>query len=200
MSHRKLGPGRLVIATHNPGKKRELVELLTPFHIDVIAAGDLGLPEPDETGTTFEANAALKALAATTATQLPALADDSGVAVTALNGAPGIYTARWAGPNKDFRIGMERVHKEIGANPDRSATFVSVITLAWPDGHMETFRGEIDGTLVWPPRGTNGFGFDPMFAPEHGPLTFGEMKPAQKNLLNHRARAFKKLVDACFAS
>ena len=197
MSYRKLGPGRLVIATHNAGKKRELVELLAPFHIDVIAAGDLGLPEPDETGTTFEANAELKALAATTASQLPALADDSGVVVTALNGAPGIYTARWAGPNKDFRMGMERVNREIGANPDRSATFVSVLTLAWPDGHMENFRGEVDGTLVWPPRGTNGFGFDPMFAPEHGPLTFGEMEPEQKNALNHRVRAFKKLVDAC---
>jgi XTP/dITP diphosphohydrolase len=187
----------LVIATHNPGKKRELVELMAPFHIDVIAAGDLGLPEPEETGTTFEANAELKALAATQAAQLPALADDSGVMVAALNGAPGIYTARWAGPNKDFRVGMERVNREIGANPDRSATFVSVLTLAWPDGHIETFRGEVEGTLVWPPRGTKGFGFDPMFAPEHGPLTFGEMEPAQKNALNHRARAFKKLVDAC---
>jgi XTP/dITP diphosphohydrolase len=185
------------MATHNQGKLREIAELLAPFQVEAISAGSLGLPEPEETGLTFRANAELKALAAATAAQIPALADDSGVVVTALNGAPGIYTARWAGPSKDFMVAMTRTNNEIGANPDRSASFVSALTLAWPDGHMETFQAEIAGTLVWPPRGDKGFGYDPMFVPEGYTETFGEMDQAIKHAISHRARAFRLLVEAC---
>jgi len=185
------------MATHNQGKLREIAELLAPFHVDAVSAGSLGLPEPEETGLTFRANAELKALAAATASQLPALADDSGVAVTALNGAPGIYTARWAGPSKDFMFAMTRTNREIGDNPDRTASFVSALTLAWPDGHMETFQDEVRGILVWPPRGTLGFGYDPMFVPEGYTETFGEMDQGIKHEISHRARAFRQLVEAC---
>ena len=196
-AHRRLRPGRLVIATHNAGKLAVMVELMAPFGMDVVSAGQLGLPEPEETGATFRANAELKALAAARAADLPALADDSGVDVAALGGAPGIYTARWAGPTKDFRIAMERTHREIGANPDRSARFISCLTLAWPDGHTESFQGEIAGLLVWPPRGTRGFGYDPMFVPEGHRETFGEMDPAIKHAISHRARSFAMLREAC---
>jgi len=182
---------RLVIATHNAGKLREMAALLAPFGLDAISAGDLGLPEPDETEATFEGNARLKANAAA-ASGLPALADDSGMCVAALGGAPGIYSARWAetGSGRDFGHAMARVARELGDAPDRSAVFVSVLCLAWPDGTDALFRGEIGGTLVWPPRGANGFGYDPMFAPAPGPLTFGEMTPAEKDADNHRVRAF----------
>jgi XTP/dITP diphosphohydrolase len=155
------------------------------------------MAEPEETGDSFEANAALKANAATEASGLPALADDSGLVVPALGGAPGIYSARWAGPAKNFRLAMERVHAEL-ADRDRSARFVAVLALAWPDGNLDLFRGEVAGALVWPPRGDHGFGYDPMFVPDGGRATFGEIEPAQKHRISHRARAFAKLVEGCF--
>ena len=189
---------RLVIASHNHGKVEEIAALLTRFAVEVVSAGDLGLPEPEETGDSFEANAALKATAAAEATGLPALADDSGLVVPALGGAPGIFSARWAGPTKDFRVAMTRVQRELGSR-DRNAAFVAVLALAWPDNHTELFRGEVAGRLVWPPRGERGFGYDPMFVPEGRSLTFGEMEPAEKHRISHRARAFAKLVAGCFA-
>jgi len=188
---------RLVIASHNQGKVEEISALLMPFRIAALAGASLGIPEPEETGDSFEANAALKAGAAAQASGLPALADDSGLVVPALGGAPGIYSARWAGPTKDFRIAMERVHRELDEQ-DRSALFVAVLALAWPDGDLELFRGEVAGALVWPPRGERGFGYDPMFVPEGGRATFGEVEPAQKHRISHRARAFAKLVEGCF--
>jgi XTP/dITP diphosphohydrolase len=188
---------QLVIASHNRGKVEEISALLMPFRIAALAAASLGIPEPEETGDSFEANAALKAGAAAQASGLPALADDSGLVVPALGGAPGIYSARWAGPTKDFRIAMERVHRELDEQ-DRSALFVAVLALAWPDGDLELFRGEVVGALVWPPRGERGFGYDPMFVPDGGEATFGEIEPAQKHRVSHRARAFAKLVESCF--
>ncbi len=196
---RRFAGDRLVIATHNPGKLVEIRELLAPFGIAVAGAGALGLAEPEETGDSFEANAALKAHAAASASGLPALADDSGVVVPALGGAPGIHSARWAGPEKDFRRAMALVEERLGADPDRRAAFVAVLALAWPDGHLESFRGEVHGHLVFPPRGDRGFGYDPIFIPEGGVLTFGEMEPAAKHAIGHRAAAFKQLVAACFA-
>ena len=187
---------RLVIASHNQGKVEEISALLMPFRIAALAGASLGIPEPEETGDSFEANAALKAGAAAQASGLPALADDSGLVVPALGGAPGIYSARWAGPTKDFRIAMERVHRELDEQ-DRSALFVAVLALAWPDGNLDLFRGEVAGALVWPPRGERGFGYDPMFVPEGGRATFGEVEPAQKHRISHRARAFAKLVEGC---
>jgi XTP/dITP diphosphohydrolase len=193
---RRLAGGRLVIATHNAGKLLEIGDLLKPFGIDVVGAGALGLPEPEETGTSFEANAELKARAAT-ASGLPALADDSGLEVAALDGAPGIYSARWAGPRRDFGHAMALVEERLAGERDRRARFIAVLTLAWPDGHVETFRGEVAGHLVFPPRGTRGFGYDPIFLPEGGDLTFGEMDPAAKHRISHRAVAFAKLAAAC---
>ncbi len=195
---RRFQGGRLVIASHNPGKVEEIAALLAPFAVETVAAGRLGLPEPEETGESFEANAALKALAAAEASGLPALADDSGLVVPALGGAPGIYSARWAGPAKDFSMAMARVERELG-DRERSALFVAVLGLAWPDRHLEIFRGEVRGRLVWPPRGERGFGYDPMFLPDGGSLTFGEIDPAEKHRISHRARAFAKLVAACLA-
>lgn len=189
---------RLVVASHNQGKVREIRHLLAPFSIDVVSAGDLDLPEPEETGVTFGENAAIKALASATAANLPALADDSGLAVEALNGAPGIYSARWAGPSKDFMVAMRKVEDELAGTEDRRAHFVCALCLAWPDGHTETFEGRVDGTLVWPPRGDQGFGYDPVFQPEGHAITFGEMDPAAKHAMSHRARAFAQLVEACF--
>ena len=190
---------RLVVATHNAGKLREMAALLAPFGLDAVSAGDLGLPEPEETAPDFIGNARLKAHAAA-AHGLPALADDSGVCVTALGGAPGIYSARWAerpdGSGRDFDSAMARVQAELGETLDRSARFVSVLCLAWPDGADAVFEGAIDGTLVWPPRGTNGFGYDPMFSPVPG-RTFGEMAPAEKDADNHRVRAFALFRAAC---
>jgi XTP/dITP diphosphohydrolase len=199
---RHFGSDRLVIASHNPGKIEEIAALLAPFAVAVVSAGSLGIPEPDETGGTFEANAALKARAAAEASGLPALADDSGLVVPSLGGAPGIYSARWSGTAKDFRAAMERVNRELG-DRDRNAAFVAVLALAWPDGPdardavVELFRGEVQGNLVWPPRGDRGFGYDPMFVPAGGALTFGEMDPAEKHKISHRARAFAKLVEGC---
>jgi XTP/dITP diphosphohydrolase len=187
---------RLVVASHNQGKIEEITALLAPFAIDTISAGALGIAEPEETGDSFEANASLKAKASASASGLPAIADDSGLVVPALGGAPGIYSARWAGQAKDFGAAMQCVQRELG-DRDRSATFVAVLALAWPDGGMELFRGEVPGSLVWPPRGERGFGYDPMFVPEGGSETFGEMEPAEKHKISHRARAFAKLVEGC---
>jgi XTP/dITP diphosphohydrolase len=195
---RRFTEPQLVIASHNPGKVREIGNLVAPYRIAVISAGQLGLPEPEETGTTFEANAELKARAAAQAAHLPALADDSGLVVPALNGDPGIYSARWAGPKKDFALAMRKVEDGLAGQSDRRAYFVAVLSLTWPDGHRETFRGEVHGTLTWPPRGTKGFGYDPMFVPEGATQTFGEMDPAAKHEISHRAVAFRKLIDACF--
>jgi XTP/dITP diphosphohydrolase len=195
---RRCEGSRLVVASHNPGKVREIGDLLRPFGFKAVPAAELGLPEPEETGSSFAENAELKARAAALVARLPALADDSGLVVPALGGAPGIHSARWAGPQKDFTLAMERVHKELGANLDRRAHFVCALALAWPDGHVEVFEGRVDGTLVWPPRGTRGFGYDPMFLPEGGAQTFGEMEPAAKHQVSHRARAFAKLMAACF--
>lgn len=195
---RILSSGRLVIASHNQGKVREIGELLAPFGVEVVSAGALGLPEPEETGTTFVANAELKAHAAAHAAGLPALADDSGLAVEALGGDPGIYSARWAGPSKDFTAAMELVNDRLDANPDRRARFVCALALAWPDGHCETFEGVVEGELVWPPRGKAGFGYDPMFLPAGKSETFGEMDAQAKHAISHRADAFRKLVAACF--
>lgn len=194
---------RLVIASHNPGKVREIGDLLAPFGVDVVSAAELGLPEPEETGETFRANAELKAKAAAAGAGLPALADDSGLAVTALGGAPGIYSARWAGPEKDFSVAMTRVEQELetqraDGNTDRSAHFACALSLAWPDGHVETFEGQVHGALVWPPRGERGFGYDPMFLADGHDITFGEMDPDAKHAISHRAVAFRKLIDACF--
>lgn len=195
---RKFAGGRLVIASHNQGKVREIGELLAPFGADVVSAGTLGLDEPEETGTTFVANAELKALAAARASGLPALADDSGLAVDALGGDPGIYSARWAGLEKDFAAAMARINDLLGDNADRGARFVCALALAWPDGHVETFEGVVEGDIVWPPRGTRGFGYDPFFLPKGGEATFGEMEAEAKHAISHRADAFRKLVAACF--
>ena len=195
---RKLAPGKLVIASHNAGKVREIRELLGPYGIEPVSAADLDLPEPEETGTTFVANAELKALQAADLSGLPALADDSGLCVDALRGDPGIFSARWAGPDKDFGVAMRLVEERLGAIDDapRDAHFVCALALAWPDGHVEWFEGRVDGTLVWPPRGQNGFGYDPMFLPDGETLTFGEMAPEAKTPLTHRAAAFRQLVAA----
>jgi XTP/dITP diphosphohydrolase len=191
---RRLGKGRLVLASHNAGKLREIAALMQPHGVETLSAAALGLAEPEETGATFEANAALKARAAAAASGLPALADDSGLVVPALGGAPGIYSARWAGAGKDFRIAMEKVEARLLGKDDRRAFFVAALSLAWPDGHVETFRGEVHGSLVWPPRGDKGFGYDPMFLAEDERETFGEMEPTRKHGMSHRAVAFAKLV------
>ena len=198
---RKLTPGKLVIASHNAGKVREIAELLGPHGIEPVSAGSLGLPEPDETGTTFIANAELKALAAADLSGLPALADDSGLCVEALNGDPGIFSARWAGPEKDFSVAMQRVWDAIGAKgPDagHGAHFICALALAWPDGHVEAFEGRVDGQIVWPPRGDKGFGYDPIFQPLGHAISFAEMDPADKHAMSHRADAFRQLVAASF--
>lgn len=195
---RQWSGGRLVIASHNEGKVREIRALLAPFGADVVSAGALGLPEPEETEATFIGNALLKAHAAAKAAGLPALADDSGLAVTALGGDPGIYSARWAGPNKDFAAAMQRVEDGLKGKADRSGKFVCALALAWPDGHAETVEGTVGGELVWPPRGGNGFGYDPVFVPTGHRVTFGEMDPDAKHEISHRADAFRQLVARCF--
>jgi XTP/dITP diphosphohydrolase len=200
---RRLGPGtKLVLASHNPGKLREISELLAPYRVEVVSAGALGLPEPEETEPTFADNARLKALAAALGSGLPALADDSGLEVEALGGAPGITSARWAGPSKDFAMAMQKVEGALvsaGAeNPDqRRANFTCVLSLAFPDGTSREFEGKVFGALVWPPRGARGFGYDPMFQPDGHVATFGEMEPAAKHAMSHRAIAFAKFVEAC---
>src|SRR5947208_2119223 len=206
--HRRI-TGKLVIATHNPGKLAEMRELLAPHGVEAVAAGELGLGEPDENGKTFSANAKIKALAAAKSAQLPAFADDSGLVVDALGGAPGIHSARWAGPNKDFHAAMQKIEgllREQGAasEADRRAHFVCALCLAWPDGHAEEFEARVDGTLVWRSRGQRGFAYDPMLRPDGFALTFGEMTsedkhglPPKGRALSHRARAFLKLAEAC---
>lgn len=190
--------GRLVIASHNAGKVREIAELLAPFGCEVVSAAALNLPEPEETEDSFAGNARLKAEAAAAASGLPALADDSGLCVAGLGGAPGIYSARWAGPGKDFGLAMRRVERELGDNPDRRAWFVCALALAVPGEATRVFEGRVEGSLVFPPRGTRGFGYDPIFLPENEPETFGEMDPARKHAMSHRARAFALLVGAVF--
>jgi XTP/dITP diphosphohydrolase len=187
---------RLVVATHNPGKIREMEAFLQPFGLSAVAASSLGLDEPEETGVTFEENAALKARAAAAASGLPALADDSGLAVDALGGEPGVHSARWAGPDRDFAGAMRSIEERLEAagavTPDkRGARFVAVVCLAFPDGGCECYRGEVEGTLVWPPRGDNGFGYDPVFVPNGHDRTFGEMAADDKNGLSHRWRALR---------
>jgi len=201
--------GRLVIATHNPGKLAEMRELLAGYGVEAISAGELDLPEPEETGATFRANARIKAAAAAKASGQAAFADDSGLVVEALGGEPGIHSARWAGPRKDFSAAMEKVETELRAcnaatASDRRARFVSALCVAWPDGHVEEFEAQLHGTLVWPPRGAKGFGYDPIFLPDGHTRTFGEMASEEKHGLpprglglSHRARAFLKLAEAC---
>ena len=186
---------KIVLATHNPGKAKEIANLLAPMGIDVLSAADLNLPEPEETGTTFTENAVLKAVTAADKAKTPALADDSGLSVTALKGDPGIYSARWGGPEKDFKAAMGMIQDRLGRDPDRSAAFICVLALAMPEGVCEIFEGRVDGTLVWPPRGENGFGYDPMFVPEDEKQTFGEMTIEEKKKFSHRARAFEQLAD-----
>ena len=208
-AHRQIA-GELVIATHNPGKLAELRELLAPYCIKAASAGELSLAEPEETGASFRDNARIKAVAAAMVAQRSAFADDSGLAVDALGGAPGIHSARWAGPGKDFASAMRRIEDELSARgvvrpEDRKAQFVCALCVAWPDGHLEEFEGRIDGTLVWPPRGTAGFGYDPIFLPDGHTRTFGEMSAHEKHglpadggqALSHRARAFQLLQAAC---
>jgi XTP/dITP diphosphohydrolase len=207
-THRPIA-GRLVIATHNPGKLTEMRELLAPYGIAAVSAGELGLAEPEETGMSFAENALIKAAAAAKAAALPAFADDSGLVVDALDGAPGILSARWAGPDKNFRRAMGDIEEKLqrlGATSPaaRTAHFISALSVAWPDGHVEAFVGRVDGVLVWPPRGDKGFGYDPMFLPEGHDRTFGEMASEEKHGLppgsrglSHRARAFFKLAEAC---
>ena len=196
---RKLLPGqRLVLASHNKGKLREIEALLRPLGIEVVSAEAFGLPEPEEDAPDFAGNARIKAIAAATASGLPALSDDSGFCVAALDGAPGVFSARWAGSEKDFAAAMATVNERIGANPDRRAWFIAALCLAWPDGHTETFLGRIDGTVVWPPCGDKGFGYDPMFVPGGAQQTFAEMDPDAKHAISHRARAFAQVLTACF--
>lgn len=195
---RRFTEKKLVIASHNKGKIKEIAELLAPFGIEVFSAGELDLPEPEETEKTFIGNAQLKSTAAANGANLPALADDSGLAVSALDGAPGIYSARWAGPDKDFDMAMEKVQNGIGNHPDRRASFICALSLAWPDGHVENFEGRVEGEIVWPKRGAHGFGYDPIFQPNGFAETFGEMDPAKKHEMSHRADAFAQLVKACF--
>jgi XTP/dITP diphosphohydrolase len=195
---RRFTGGKLVIASHNPGKVREIGDLLAPFGAEVISAGELGLPEPVEDGLSFVANAEIKARAAAQASGFPALADDSGLVVHGLGGEPGIYSARWAGPTKDFSIAMKKVEQALETIDDRSAHFACALTLCWPDGHVESFEGQVQGDMVWPPRGDKGFGYDPTFIARGMDITFAEMQPAAKHAISHRAEAFRKLVAACF--
>ncbi len=210
---RKLDTKTIVVASHNAGKIREIEDLIGPFGFSAKSAAELKFEEPDETGTTFEENATIKALASAKASGLPALSDDSGLVIDALDGAPGVYTANWAEKEdgtRDFAMAMEKVEKALAEKgamdvKDRTARFVSVLCLAWPDGHTELFRGEVEGHVVWPPRGDKGFGYDPVFQPEGFDTTFGEMsaeekhgwKPGDASALSHRARAFKVFVETC---
>ncbi len=203
----RLTEEKLVLASHNAGKLREIADLLQPYGVQVTSAGELGLPEPEETETTFTGNAILKARASAEASGLPALADDSGLAVTALDGQPGIYSARWAetdgsgaaGGKRDFAAAMKRVQRELEGKADRSAQFICALCLYWPNGDKLVYEGEVRGQMVWPPRGARGFGYDPMFQPEGYEITFGEMDPDAKHVISHRADAFKKLVADVFS-
>ncbi|MDP2376891.1 RdgB/HAM1 family non-canonical purine NTP pyrophosphatase [Reyranella sp.] len=195
---------KLVVATHNRGKAGEIAAMLSPFGVKIVSAGDLGLPAPDETGTTFEENVTIKALAATRASGLPVLADDSGLSVHALSHQPGLYTADWEGPTRDAMVGMRRIQDELAArgvaqtDAARAATFHCVLALAWPDEHLELFHGTCDGSIVWPPRGSGGHGYDPCFQPKGDTRTTAEMSDTEKNAISHRGRAFRMMVEACF--
>ena len=189
---------KLVLASHNPGKLREIEALLRPHGVKVVSAAALGLPEPEEDAPDFVGNARIKALAAAAASGVPALADDSGFCVGALNGEPGIFSARWAGPAMDFKAAMKTVNDRIGGWEDRRAWFIAALCVAWPDGRTETFVGRVDGVGVWPPRGGRGFGYDPMFVPSGCQETFGEMEPGEKHAVSHRARAFAQVLASCF--
>ena len=198
---RQLEAGTLVVASHNEGKVRELRAMLSPWMLTIISAAELDLPEPEENGTTYQENAIIKSRAAAMASGYPALSDDSGFEVSAINNAPGLYSARWAGPSKDFSIAMDKVWTAFGASgqSDRSCRFVCALSLAWPDGHDETVIGDIAGSLVWPPRGDKGFGYDPIFSPDGYDETFAEVDPEWKHSVSHRARAFSALIDRCLA-
>jgi XTP/dITP diphosphohydrolase len=201
---RRFALPKLVVATHNRGKAGEIRAMLSLFDVKIISAGELGLPAPEETGTTFEENATIKALAATRASGLPALADDSGLSVDALGGQPGVYTADWEGPTRDAMVGMQRIQDELAKRrvPDtdtaRMATFHCVLALAWPDDHVERVHGTLDGRIVWPPRGLGGHGYDPCFQPKGDTWTTAQMTDEDKNAISHRGRAFRLLVEACF--
>jgi len=196
---RKLVEPRLVVASHNKGKVREIGELLAPFRKDAVSAGDLNLPEPDETEPSFIGNALIKSRSAARLSGLPALADDSGLCVDALGGDPGIYSARWAGPTKDFNVAMAEVHRKMQASGSSltTARFVCALAVSWPDGGDQTFEGTVEGNIVWPMRGSHGFGYDPMFVPTGYDVTFGEMDPSKKHAMSHRAKAFALFVEAC---
>lgn len=198
---RKLTDRKLVVASHNQGKVREIAALIAPFDIEAVSAAALGLAEPEEPEPTFTGNALIKALAAARVARLPALSDDSGLCVDALNGDPGVLSARWAGPTKDFQLAMRQVNERLThtGSSNRRAHFVCALALAWPDGHTEVFEGKVFGRIVWPARGKLGFGYDPMFVPQGFDQTFGEMPPAQKHAMSHRAQAFAKFVEACLA-
>ena len=204
MSRKLVRGSRLVVASHNPGKLREIADLIRPFGLEAVSAGSLGVSEPEETETTFAGNARLKALHSARTTGLPALSDDSGLEVEALGGDPGVYSARWAGPGKDFGVAMKRVadlldEKGAWAGAGPRANFTAALCLAWPDGETEVFEGRVFGRLVWPARGPRGFGYDPMFLADGETETFGEMEPEKKHAISHRARAFKLFVSACLA-
>lgn len=194
---RQFSGDELVVASHNPGKVSEIGALIAPHGVRAVSAASLGLPEPEETGTSFRENAELKALTAAAGADMVALADDSGLVVPSLDGAPGIHSARWGGAGKDFDLAMKKVHQALG-DKSRKAWFACVLSIAWPDGHMESFEGRVDGELVWPPRGARGFGYDPIFVALGESRTFGEIEPDRKHAMSHRADAFAKLIHACF--
>jgi len=197
MARRLTSGGALVLASHNRGKLREIAALMAPYGVQTLSAAELGLPEPEESAADFAGNARLKALAAAQAASLPALADDSGFCLAALDGAPGVFSARWAGPDKNFAAATARLHDAMGTNPDTRAWFVCALCLAWPDGETATFLGRAEGTFTWPPRGSLGFGYDPAFTPAGGSQTYGEMAPEEKHATSHRARAMAQLQAAC---
>ena len=200
MTSRQFDGNTLLVASHNEGKVTEIKDLLKNLRIQVVSARNLGLAEPEETGATFRENAELKAGLASQAANLPALADDSGLAIEALGGEPGIFSARWGGESRDFNLAMEKVEKRLAGNKNRSAAFICALSLSWPDGHFETFEGRVNGSVCWPPRGKSGFGYDPIFIASGMDLTFGEINPALKHSISHRADAFRQLSDACFDS
>ena len=200
MTSRQFDGNTLLVASHNEGKVKEIKDLLKSLRIQVVSARNLGLAEPEETGATFRENAELKAGLASQAANLPALADDSGLAIEALGGEPGIFSARWGGESRDFNLAMEKIEKRLAGNKNRSAAFVCALSLSWPDGHFETFEGRVNGSVCWPPRGERGFGYDPIFIASGMDLTFGEINPALKHSISHRADAFRQLSEACFTS
>ena len=200
MTSRQFDGNTLLVASHNEGKVKEIKDLLENLRIQVVSARNLGLAEPEETGATFRENAELKAGLASQAANIPALADDSGLTIEALGGEPGIFSARWGGESRDFNLAMEKVEKRLAGNKNRSAAFVCALSLSWPDGHFETFEGRVNGSVCWPPRGGRGFGYDPIFIASGMDLTFGEINPALKHSISHRADAFRQLSEACFAS